>query len=791
MQDQRKTKAQLLSELSELRHSAESYRLLFQRSPVGVFHYDPQLCITDCNERFVAILQSRRERLIGLDLTTLKDQRVLPALRQAIQGQEGIYDGHYRATTSSAEIWVSMLTAPLFDQRGQVTGGGGIVQDLTERKRAEQVQAAIYRISEAAHVAQNLDELFSLLHSIIGELMPARNFYIALYDASTDLVRFPYFADEFDVAPPPRKSGRGLTGYVLRTGQPLLLTPKVYEQLVKSGEVESIGTPPVDWLGVPLKTQQETIGVMAVQTYTEAARLNEADMRVLAFVSTQAAMAIERKRAEATLRESETKYRTMFEASTDAIFLETLDGRVLDCNTSACKMLGYTKRELLQLTIADLVPEEIAATLPDVITQEMTTGGILVKAANKRKDGQVFPVQVSTRVVSIEGEPRVLAYVRDITDRERAEAALRESEAMLKSIFRAAPTGIGLVSNRVLLAVNDRICEMVGRSREELLGQSARVLYPTDQDFEYVGREKYAQIRERGTGAVETRWQHRDGAIMDVLLSSTPLDPDNLAAGVTFTALDITERKRAEEEIRRLNAQLEQRVAERTAQLQAANQELEAFAYSVSHDLRAPLRSIDGFGRALLQDCAGSLDDQGQHYLQRIRAATLQMSQLIDDLLKLSRVTRSEMRREPVDLSALAQAIAAELQAAQPERQIEWSIAPGLVVNADANLMRILLANLLGNAHKFTAQHPTARIEFGAVQPASQPVYFVRDNGAGFDMAYADKLFGAFQRLHSANEFDGTGIGLATVQRIVHRHGGRVWAEGAVEQGAIVHFTLP
>jgi PAS domain S-box-containing protein len=915
MQDQRKTKAQLLSELSELRHSAESYRLLFQRSPVGVFHYDPQLCITDCSERLVAILQSRRERLIGLDLTTLKDQRVLPALRQAIQGQESVYEGHYRATTSSAEIWVSMLTAPLFDQRGQVTGGGGIVQDITERKRAEQVQAAIYRISEAAHVAQNLDELYRTIHAIIGELMPAQNFYIALYDAPTDLFSFLYHADELDKVWTPIKPGKSLTGYVLRTGQPLLATPPVFEQLVQSGHVELIGAPSVDWLGVPLKTQQETIGVMVVQTYTEAARLNQADMRVLEFVSTQAAMAIERKRAEIALRESETKYRTMFEASTDAIFLEALDGRVFDCNTSACKMLGYTKEELLKLTVADLVPEEIAAALSEVISQELTTGGVFVEAANKRKNGQVFPVEVSTQITAIKGEPRVIAYVRDITGRKRAEQELqaerdfaqqvmnamgqgltvtnaegrfefvnpafaqmlghtpeelsgkrpsdltlpedhailaesralrsegkttiyetrlrradgssvpalitgtprwrqgrvegaiavvtdlterkqaeiaqRESEAMLKSIFRAAPTGIGLVSNRVILAVNDRICEMVDRSREELLGQSARVLYPTDEDFEYVGREKYAQIRERGTGTVETRWQRRDGAIMDVLLSSTPFDPDNLAAGITFTALDITERKRVEEEIRRLNAELEQRVAERTAQLEAANKEMEAFSYSVSHDLRAPLRSIDGFGRALLQDYAGCLDEPGQHYLHRIRAATLQMSQLIDDLLKLSRLTRSEICRGPVDLSALAQTIAVELQATRPERQVEWSIAPGLVVNADAHLMRIILANLLGNAHKFTAKHSTARIEFGMIEQEGQPVYFVRDDGAGFDMTYADKLFGAFQRLHSADEFEGTGIGLATVQRIVHRHGGRVWAEGAVEQGATVYFTLP
>jgi light-regulated signal transduction histidine kinase (bacteriophytochrome) len=209
------------------------------------------------------------------------------------------------------------------------------------------------------------------------------------------------------------------------------------------------------------------------------------------------------------------------------------------------------------------------------------------------------------------------------------------------------------------------------------------------------------------------------------------------------------------------------------------------------HDLRAPLRSIDGFSQALLQDYAGRLDDQGQDYLKRIRAAGRQMSQLIDDLLKLSRVTRSEMRREPVDLSALAQAIAAELQAAQPERQVEWSIAPGLVANADANLMRILLTNLLGNAYKFTARHPIALIEWGMLEQENRLVYFVRDNGSGFDMAYADKLFGVFQRLHSADEFEGTGVGLAIVHRIIKRHGGRVWAEGKINEGATFYFALP
>ena len=231
----------------------------------------------------------------------------------------------------------------------------------------------------------------------------------------------------------------------------------------------------------------------------------------------------------------------------------------------------------------------------------------------------------------------------------------------------------------------------------------------------------------------------------------------------------------------------------RSARIQVtqANKELEAFSYSVSHDLRSPLRSIDGFSQVLLEDYADKLDVDGKDHLQRVRSATQRMAQLIDDLLKLARVTRSEIHRRPVDLSAQAREIAEELQKADPERQVKFVIAEEVNVQGDARLLRVVLENLLGNAWKFTRKHPGTRtIEFGATQHDDTRAYFVRDDGAGFDMTYADKLFRAFQRLHTMTEFEGTGIGLATIQRIIHRHGGRVWAKGAVEQGATFYFTL-
>lgn len=374
--------------------------------------------------------------------------------------------------------------------------------------------------------------------------------------------------------------------------------------------------------------------------------------------------------------------------------------------------------------------------------------------------------------------------------RDLAEAKNEEVQKLAAIVESSGDAIVGKTLGGTIISWNKGAEILYGYAASEVIGRPISILVPPERPDEVSHIIK--SIRTGGpVEHYETVRIRKDGRRVDVSVTVSPVkDAAGEIVGASAIARDISERKRAEEQIRLLNETLERQVEERTAQLKAANKELEAFSYSVSHDLRSPLRSIDGFSKALLEDYSDRLDEEGVGHLRRVRAATQRMGRLIDDLLKLSRITRSEMGREEVDLSAAARAVVEELRKAQPGRRVTCRVAEGVTAEGDGRLLRVALENLLSNAWKFTANREDAIVEFGATGRDGRPVYFVRDNGAGFDMAYADKLFGAFQRLHGVTEFEGTGIGLSIVQRIVRRHGGEVWAEAAVGEGATFFFTL-
>jgi PAS domain S-box-containing protein len=391
------------------------------------------------------------------------------------------------------------------------------------------------------------------------------------------------------------------------------------------------------------------------------------------------------------------------------------------------------------------------------------------------------------RRIKAELERRVAERTTELT---RTNELLRASEIRFRPVADTATDAIISADSRGRVVYFNKSAERIfGYTAEEILDQPlTRLMPPRFHEAHEQGLKRFITggVSRVIGRTVELAGARKNGEEFPVELSLSTWKMDEK---IFFTGLlrDITQRRQAEERIQQLNRDLQQRAAE----LEVINRELESFSYSVSHDLRAPLRSIDGFSQALFEDYPDRLDDQGRHYLARVRASTQRMAELIDDLLQLSRVTRAEMRRERVDLSALADSVVTDLRRTEPRRRVEVAIQPGLAAEGDPKLLHVVLQNLLSNAWKFTARTAHPRIEIGMQNQGGDRVFYVRDNGVGFDAAYAGKLFVPFQRLHTEGEFPGTGIGLATVQRIVHRHGGRVWAEGAVNQGATFYFALP
>jgi PAS domain S-box-containing protein len=514
----------------------------------------------------------------------------------------------------------------------------------------------------------------------------------------------------------------------------------------------------------------------------------------------------ERKHAEEALHESQERFRLLLDGVTDyAIYMLDPEGRVISWNAGAARMKGYGNEQILGKHFSCFyTPEDRNSDKPSrELRESLSKGRFEEQAKRVRKDGSVFWANVViTPMYDDHGTLKGFSIVaRDITERKRADDALRESENRLTGILESATDSIITVDSEQRIVLFNATAEKMFRCpAKEALGQSIERFIP--QRFRsvhsgHIARFGKTGVTNRTMGTIGALWAMRaDGEEFQIEASISQVE-----AGGTklFTVIlrDVTERKRAEEaireqaeEIRKLNDELEDRVIQRTAQLQEANQELEAFTYSVSHDLRAPLRHIAGFTTLLLEESSSQLDSEAQHQLHRIHDGTRKMGQLVDELLSLARIGRQSPNRQLIELSSMVEETKAILRPDWDGRAVEWKVAPLPSLICDATLMKQVFQNLLSNALKYSRTRDHAVVEVGVTKMNGETVIFVRDNGVGFNMKYCDKLFGVFQRLHRADEFEGTGVGLAIVHRIVKKHGGRVWAEAEPDKGATFYFTV-
>lgn len=504
-----------------------------------------------------------------------------------------------------------------------------------------------------------------------------------------------------------------------------------------------------------------------------------------------------RKEVEEILKQERDFSEAVFNTIGSVVVVMDRDGAIVRFNEAAQRLTGYSESEILGRRVWDdlLVPEQIEPV--KAVFEDLSAGNFSNQYVNywMTKAGEKRRLDWNNTVLT-DGRGRVeyvIATGIDITDKLLAQETLAKIETQWNHAidFFADPLYFVDLQDQVVRA-NAAFYKLTGLSPEQVIGRNiVEIMHPQG---EAVPCPVCAARRARQDALIVMEADHPNNPIkkpVEIAVRMIRTRAEAEPTGILLSLRDLTRQREVEEEIRRHRDHLEELVEERTQDLAAVNRELEAFSYSVSHDLRAPLRSVDGFSQVLVEEYAESLDERGRDYLKRVRVSSQRMGHLIDDLLMLSRVTRQDLHRQSVDLGRLALAIVDALHGREPERKVDFEVQPGMHADVDLRLVKIVFENLLGNAWKFTGKKAITKIRFGQCQDQEREVYFIKDNGVGFDMAYANRMFEAFQRLHTEQEFEGTGVGLATVQRIVHRHGGRIYARSKVGKGTTLYFTLP
>ncbi|HUN55528.1 MAG TPA: PAS domain S-box protein [Smithella sp.] len=731
-----------------LLRSEEDYRTLFEQSVDGIIII-AESGIVMANNAYCVMRGLPLEKILGtkpLDILHPEDRKIAEQkMKKMRSGEPAPEEGIYRAIRLDGSVaWVN-LRSKLIEWKGK-PAFQTIVRNITDRKHAEEELKKALLFNEA------------IIDSIPG--------IVYLYDDTGRLVHWNRKSEEVT----------GYSGEELKGRHALAFFSGRDMSIIKQGIAETMTSGHSS-----VEASMITKDGRSIPMIFTGVKLSIANQDHLLGIGIDITNA---KRAQEALRESEEKFRILTQSSPTAILLYQ-DNKWIYANSAASQITGYTNQELMNMNFWDMVHPDDKQLVRERGQKRQRAEDVTRRYEFKiiSKGGTVKWVDLSGETIVINGQPAGIISVLDITERKIAEEELKESEERYRTFFNTSRDCVFISSlDGHWINMNDAAIDLFGySSRDELMQVNISDLYVKAQD-----RAKYINtaIEHGTTKDYPVDLLRKNGEVIHTLITSAVrYDTKGNVIGLMGTIKDITERKKAEDEIRRLNESLEQRVRERTT-------ELEAFSYSVSHDLRAPLRAIDGFSQALLDDYETKLDLQGRDYLARIRTSTRLMAELIEDLLKLSRITRTDMDIVPLNLTRMARAVIDELQKSHPRRIANIKIADTLEDFADPRLIRIVLENLLGNAWKFTGKKPVAEIEFGSIKKNNKKIYFIRDNGAGFDMEYAEKLFAPFQRLHNVEEYPGTGIGLATVKRIIHRHGGTVWAEGLPGQGATFYFTL-